>query len=278
MQLVLLAAGLGTRFGGPKQFFPVGPSGECLYHYSVAYCNAIFKPTSLIMVTRKEVLEQAQSSLKNIPIPTQIVLQQTHKGKPRGTADALLTALQIANPIEPLIILNADDFYGPESFQASKTLTQDLTTAAAVPYLVKNTLSPHGGVSRAICKIQNNFLTHIQETHQILRTNTGVSGQVSSTPIDIPLDTPVSMNFFLFNPEIKPNLQAYVAQQFQNSPSAEVTIPDFLQSMITNHQWNVPVATSTSEWFGMTFPEDRLAVQKRLIDRYEAGERISELW
>lgn len=274
MQLAILAAGLGTRFGGPKQFFPIGPNQECLFHYSAAYCNRTFPGTSLILITREEILTQAQESLKPIPIPHQVVLQKTPNGKPRGTADALLTAISIANPNEPLIILNADDFYGPESFLAAKTTLPKLKTAAAVPYQVQNTLSPHGGVSRAICTIQDDQLISITETHNIKLSGNQITSTSVATPI--PPDTPVSMNFFLFHPSIETSLQKFVDSG--NESSQEITIPDFLQDQITNHNWLVPTALSTSEWFGMTFPEDRTAVQERLQERYTAGEQIQQLW
>jgi molybdopterin-guanine dinucleotide biosynthesis protein A len=274
MQLAILAAGLGTRFGGPKQFFPIGPNQECLFHYSAAFCHHTFPDTSLILITREEILTQAQESLKPIPIHHQIVLQKTPNGKPRGTADALLSALSIASPNEPLIILNADDFYGPESFLAAKTILPNLRTAAAIPYQVQNTLSPHGGVSRAICTIQNDHLVSITETHNIKLTKNHITSPSLATPI--PPHTPVSMNFFLFQPSIQPSLQKFVNSG--NQILQEITIPDFLQDQITNHSWSVPIALSSSVWFGMTFLEDRTAVQERLQERYKAGEQINQLW
>jgi molybdopterin-guanine dinucleotide biosynthesis protein A len=274
MQLAILAAGLGTRFGGPKQFFPIGPNQECLFHYSAAYCRHTFPGTSLILITREEILTQAQESLKPIPIPHQIVLQKTPNGKPRGTADALLSAISIANPTEPIIILNADDFYGPESFLAAKTILPNLKTAAAIPYQVQNTLSPHGGVSRAICTMQDDHLVSITETHNIKLSGNHITSPSVSAPIN-PM-TPVSMNFFIFHPSIEPSLQKFVNSVGQMPQ--EITIPDFLQDQITNQNWLVPAALSSSEWFGMTFPEDRTAVQERLQERYKAGEQINQLW
>lgn len=274
MQLAILAAGLGTRFGGPKQFFPIGPNQECLFHYSAAFCHHTFPGTSLLLITREEILTQAQESLKPVPIPHQIVLQETPHGKPRGTADALLSAISVANPNEPLIILNADDFYGPESFQAAKTILPMLETAAAVPYQVQNTLSPHGGVSRAICTLQENHLRSITETHDIKLSGNHITSPSLAVPI--PLNTPVSMNFFLFHPSIEPSLQEFVRSG--NESPQEITIPDFLQHQITNHNWLVPTALSSSEWFGMTFPEDRTAVQELLLERHRAGEHINQLW
>lgn len=273
MTLIVLAAGLGSRFGGPKQFFQLGPNGECLFHYSL-YSAIKIGCNNLLLVTREEILPQAQKATANLPIEVQIVLQKTPNGKPRGTADALLTALKASDDSQ-FIVINADDYYGRESFQSAENLLKRDPIASAIPYFTKNTLSPHGGVSRAICQLENNRLTKIQETHQIVQQNGEASGILDGKPIKFSLETPVSMNFFTFSSQILPDLEPFV----KNAPAEkEITIPDFLNSMIETHKYQVPVEISKATWFGMTYAEDLNEVKPRLENLHHNNVFPRQLW
>jgi NDP-sugar pyrophosphorylase family protein len=276
MTLIVLAAGLGTRFGGPKQFFPLGPNGECLFHYSLA--NAIkFGVTKLILVTRVEILGKAEQSIQGLPIPTQVVLQQTPNNKPRGTADALLTAIA-ASDDNQFILINADDYYGPESFAAAQSLAEKHPKIAAIPYLLKNTLSLYGGVSRAICQNKNNFITSIVETHNLKKDGDHATGIQNDSEITTSLETPVSMNIFLFDKSIQDDLQSFVTAHMQSNSPAEITLPDFINQKIQHNNLQVPYANSESEWFGMTYAEDLDAVRERLNDMHQSGQFSKRLW
>ncbi len=274
MHLVILAAGLGSRFGGPKQFFPVGPNDQCLFHYAIHHFAHTFPVSSLVLITREELQSEAKKALQSVPLPYNIILQATPNGKPRGTADALLTALKSIDSDDPTITINADDYYGQETFGAALKVVDSLTTAATVPYFVKNTLSPFGGVSRAICKAHNNLLKSITETHGIKEVNNQILSPEFFEPINP--ETPVSMNCFLFHRSIKSVLEHFVSQQ--QAHRAEITIPDFIQFGIDRHNWNVPIALSPSEWFGMTFPEDIKSIRERLSTLHNAGILPNNLW
>ncbi|ARU41021.1 hypothetical protein CCB80_07650 [Armatimonadetes bacterium Uphvl-Ar1] len=273
MQLAILAAGLGSRFGGPKQFFPVGPDDQCLFHYSIYHFVQTFPDSSLILITREELQAEAKKSVQSVPMTYKIVLQATPNGKPRGTADALLTALKTMESDEPMIIINADDYYGNETFEAALKVAESLTTAAAIPYSVNNTLSPFGGVSRAICAIDNSFLQSITETHGIKE----ISNQIFSPAVLGPInpETPVSMNCFLIHPSVMPVLEHFVSQ---HNSQTEITIPDFIQCGIDRKNWKVPTVTSSAEWFGMTFPEDIKSIRERLATLHNVGILPNKLW
>ncbi|MFM9873801.1 MAG: NDP-sugar synthase [Fimbriimonadaceae bacterium] len=276
MTLIILAAGLGTRFGGPKQFFPLGPNGECLFHYSLfnAIQNGI---DQLILVTRIEIRDKAEHAIKNLPITTQIVLQETINNKPRGTADALLTAITASDDTQ-FILINADDYYGPESFAAAQALAKQHPQIGAIPYLLQNTLSQYGGVSRAICENQDGLITSISETHHLERVGNHATGTQNGTDISTPLTTPVSMNIFLFDKSIEEDLRDYVSTQIKNKGYAEITLPDYINEKIQREQLAVPYANSQSEWFGMTYAEDLEAVRERLNDMHQSGQFPSRLW
>lgn len=276
MTLIILAAGLGTRFGGPKQFFPLGPNQECLFHYSLH--NALQHGiTQIILITRAEIRDQAKASLQYLPIPTQIVLQETPNNKPRGTADALLTAISASNDTQ-FVLINADDYYGPESFAAAHSLANQHPQVAAIPYLLKNTLSLHGGVSRAICENENDLITSIIETHNLQLVDNHATGTQNGIEIVTPLNTPVSMNIFLFDKSIESELRTYVELKIAENSTAEITLPDFINEKIQNDNLLVPFANSESEWFGMTYAEDLNAVRERLNDMHQSGQFPKRLW
>ncbi len=276
MTLVVLAAGLGTRFGGPKQFFPLGPNEECLFHYSIY--NAIqHGVTQLTLVTRAEIFDKAKQATQGLPIPCQIVLQETPNNKPRGTADALLTAISSSENSQ-FVLINADDYYGPQSFVAAQSLAQSHPEVAAIPYLLKNTLSLHGGVSRAICQNQNNLITSIVETHQLKKTGDNATGVQNDVEITTSLETPVSMNIFLFDKSIEDDLRTYVQSQIESNTVSEVTLPDYINQRIHNDNLPVPYINTESEWFGMTYAEDLEAVRERLNDMHKSGQFPKRLW
>lgn len=276
MTLIVLAAGLGTRFGGPKQFFPLGPNGECLFHYSLF--NALNHGIDqLTIVTRIEILDKAHDATKNLPIPVQIVLQETPGGKPRGTADALLSAISESTDSQ-FVLINADDYYGPESFAAAQSLIQQNPSVAAIPYLLKNTLSHHGGVSRAICEIDNDVIKTIRETHNLIQVENHACGTQNGTEIVAPLTTLVSMNIFLFNRSIEKEIRAYVESKIIAGSKSEITLPDFINDKIQSEELRVPFANSDSEWFGMTYAEDLEAVRERLNQMHQSGQFPTRLW
>lgn len=276
MTLIVLAGGLGSRFGGPKQFFPLGPNGECLYHYSLFH--AIDRGvTELILLTRAEVLGQAQKSVQGIPIPVEIVLQETPGGKPPGTAHAVASCLSVLNS-DQAIVINADDYYGDATFAAANALASRSPDAATVPYLLLNTLSDFGGVSRAICQIENGELKSIQETHDIVRDGDQATGTARGQQVELSLDDPVSMNCFLLAKSTIETMAHYVHQKLANQETGEITLPDFLQDQMRSSGLKIFAQLSDAEWFGLTFKEDIDSVTSRLSHLHESGKVPSRLW
>ncbi|QYK54040.1 MAG: NTP transferase domain-containing protein [Fimbriimonadaceae bacterium] len=276
LTLIILAGGLGTRFGGPKQFFPLGPNDECLFHYSLFHAmqNGVDR---LILLTRSEVLPQAQEAVKGLPIPIEIVLQKTPNGKPRGTAHAVISCLP-ALETDQAIVINADDYYRAATFIATQKLSHAHPQAATVPYLLKNTLSEYGGVSRAICTIEDDYLVDIQETHKIVRAGDHANGEANGQSINVALDAPVSMNCFLLSRSLIELMAQYVQEKLDNQTSAEITLPDFLQHEINHSDLKVHTMLSDSEWFGLTFKEDIDSVKSRLKQLHKSGMLPPRLW
>lgn len=276
MTLIILAGGLGSRFGGPKQFFPLGPHSECLFHYSLfqAMRNGVDR---LILLTRSEVLPQAQESVKQLPIATEIVLQETPNGKPPGTAHAVASCLPALNT-DHAIVINADDYYGAATFAATQKLSLMNPQAATVPYLLRNTLSEFGGVSRAICSIEGDRLLDIQETHKIVSKGDHAIGEANYQSMSIAIDAPVSMNCFLLSRSLIELMAQYVQEKLESQTSAEITLPDFLQHEINHSGLTVHTMLSDSEWFGLTFKEDIDSVKSRLKQLHESGMLPPRLW
>ncbi len=276
MTLIILAAGLGSRFGGPKQFFPLGPNEECLFHYSV-YDAMQHGVQRVLLVTRNEILAQAQEATANFPIPVEIVLQETPDGKPPGTAHAIsVCADALQNSFA--IAINADDYYGRDAFAAAQRLAASHPVAASVPYRVERTLSEQGGVSRGICELLDNRLIGIVETYEVQRVGTTIEGIQKGTRVRIPPGAAASMNLFIFSPEIVADMAAYVAHERRYGLPGEITIPDFLQSRIREQGLEVLVELTDSEWFGLTFAEDLPRVRARLAELHESGALPPRLW
>jgi bifunctional N-acetylglucosamine-1-phosphate-uridyltransferase/glucosamine-1-phosphate-acetyltransferase GlmU-like protein len=275
MTLIILAAGMGSRFGGPKQFFPIGLNQEPLFHYSI-HNAAKVGVTEVILVTRQELQDLALISLQSLPLPSQVVLQPTPNGKPRGTAEAVLVGLDAAQN-DHVLMINADDYYAQESFAlAAECLTQG-DEIAAIPYLLSQTLSEFGGVSRAVCQIQDGQLLGIEETHDIQSNQTGVAGKQNGHVIPLNHDQPVSMNLFAFHKRVLSELISYVQQRLLES-SQEVAIPDFVRDSINKQSFRIGAKITSAEWFGMTFAEDISEVRDRIARLHQSNRVPSPLW
>lgn len=276
MTLLILAAGMGSRFGGPKQFFPLGPNGECLFHYSI-YDALRHGAERIVLVTREEIIHQAQDAVRSVPAPVEIVLQECPSGKPLGTAHAVSSSLDALED-EIAIAINADDYYGSDAFAAAERLGEREPEAAAVPYRLEGTLSDKGGVSRGICEIENDRLVGIIETYEVQRVGNTIEGIQKGTRVPIAPGATASMNMFLFRRDLIADMAAYVASERKYGPPGELTIPDFLQDRIRSRNLEVPVELTDSEWFGLTFADDLDKVRARLAELHESGELPPRLW
>jgi len=301
--LVVLAAGMGSRYGGLKQMDKIGKCGEVLLDYSVfdAVKSGFEKIVFIIRHDiekdfRELVLSRMESKVKcelafqdpDSLIPPDVfrAAQEAGRTKPWGTGHALLCA---ADKIDaPFTVLNADDFYGREAFavMGKHLCAVDTGEASIVPYKLDKTLSPVGTVARGVCGVTGGFLTSVDELTSIEKKdgcifNTAPDGSVRNlTP-----ETPVSMNFWGFSPDILPAFKKYF-EDFLKTFSADVKgqiksecfIPKAVDHFIKQGICKVKVLSADSEWFGVTYKEDREAAVKKIEEMSAKGIYPSPLW
>lgn len=295
--LLILAAGMGSRYGGLKQIEPVGPNGETILEYSIF--DAIRAGFGkVVFVIRKsfseDFKERFESKLKG-KIAIEYVFQELNmlpegfslpenREKPWGTGHAILVAKNAIN--EPFAAINADDFYGAEAYQVIAEFLKKNSSAekfAMVGYNLNNTLSEFGTVSRGICKTdQQNLLTDIKETHKIKNEGqfTTCASENGETVILTGIET-VSMNFWGFHPtlfgKIEDQFRAFLRDNLDN-PKAEFYIPFVIFEMIKNKQVSVEVLKADSPWFGVTYKEDKPFVVEQIEKLTQKGIYPQKLW
>ncbi|AEF85180.1 conserved hypothetical protein [Treponema primitia ZAS-2] len=296
--LVVLAAGMGSRYGGLKQMDKIGKSGEVLLDYSVFDAKrAGF--TKVVFIIRhdieKDFREIVLSRIKGIEcelafqeldsiIPSDVLEASRKAGrtKPWGTAHALLCARDKIDA--PFTVLNADDFYGKEAFDVIGKYLADpnITDGAIVPYRLEMTLSPQGTVTRGVCEVVNGYLGSVDELKSIEKKdgaifNTGADGKKQP----LAADTPVSMNFWGFPVSIFPKLQNYFDDFLKSSgaePKSECYLPLAADWFIKNKHLKIRVLKANSEWFGVTYKEDRESAVNRIAQLVTQGVYPESLW
>ena len=298
--LFVLAAGMGSRYGGLKQLDGLGPNGETIMDYSIfdAIRGGFGK---LVFVIRKsfekDFREKIISKYEN-HIPVEVVFQDLNdlpegftcpegREKPWGTNHAVLMGKKVIN--EPFAVINADDFYGRDSFAVlGKQLSEmdgKKNDYCMVGYRVGNTLSESGTVSRGICSTDaNNLLTSVVERTKIQRLDGEVkyiddNGEWTATPDT----TPVSMNFWGFTPDYFAYSEEFF-KTFLSDPKnmenlkSEFFIPLMVDKLINDGTATVEVLDTTSKWFGVTYPEDRQSVVDKIQALVDAGEYPAKLF
>lgn len=281
--LLILAAGIGSRYGGLKQADGMGPNGESILEFSVRDAvKAGFG--KLVLVIRKDIEADFREKVGNKVeqlIPTVYAFQEMdtaldwmpekpHRLKPWGTGHAILSAKE--HLTEPFIAINADDYYGPDAF---RTIAQFLTTEctpdtyAMVAYRLANTLSENGSVSRGVCtETADGYLADVEERTKIERYDDGIfftdeHGERHS----LPDATLVSMNFWGFHQSLLTVIESMFREFVVNNegnPKAEFYIPTVVNHQIQSGAARVKVLTSDSQWYGVTYPEDKDTVQAAL--------------
>jgi len=294
--LLILAAGIGSRYGGVKQMDEIGPSGESIIDYSVfdaisaGFGKVVFVLNPKIIDEFKEIYEVR---LKG-KIETEYVLQELHnipdgikfnpeRIKPWGTAHAVLVAKDVIN--EPFAVINADDFYGKDAYKViSKylnSLSNDDTDYSMVGYRLKNTLSDNGSVSRGICSSENGFLSDVVERTKIYNQNNNVVYEEDETISNISKDSIVSMNFWGFSPkffsQMEDDFRTFI-QENAEKLKAEFYIPFVVNNLINRDEARVKVLTSEAEWFGVTYQEDRETTVKKIAKLVDNGYYPKKLW
>ncbi|MBS1682135.1 MAG: nucleotidyltransferase [Bacteroidetes bacterium] len=293
--LLVLAAGIGSRYGGIKQIDGFGPSGETIMDYSLFDAlRAGF--TKIVFIVREEIRQTmeemflprlqgkadvvfAVQSLDTF-VPTQYT--NPERTKPWGTSHAMLCAKDVIN--EPFAVINADDFYGLDAFAATIDFFNSDTagTHAMVGYTLKNVLSDYGSVSRG-CGERNDqgFLKSVLERTTIVKENGKIISKEKEGDVELNPDTPTSMNFWGFHPSIMPIAETMFNDFLKNNhqnPKAEFFIPLVVNEMIRSNQGSVKILSGGSTWFGVTYKEDKEIVSDKIKQLVNAGKYPSKLW
>lgn len=297
--LIVLAAGMGSRYGGLKQIDPVGPAKETIIDYSI-YDAIRAGFGKIVFIIRRDIEQEFKKCIGSKfehAIPVDYVYQEVNlyspdskmnslRKKPWGTGHAVLCACD--NIKEPFGVINGDDFYGKNSFQLlGKYLqtVQDLnsTNYVMVGFILKNTLSDFGYVSRGICKVNNgSLLREIVEYTQIEKKNGEIKYKnKSGESHNFQGDEMVSMNMWGFTPGIFEYLGKQFDEFLQKSGSdnkAEFFLPSVVDNLIHHNLVKVKVLLSTDRWYGMTYPEDKQSVTKAMQDYVKQGTYPKALW
>jgi len=288
--LLVLAAGMGSRYGGNKQLDEVGPSGETIIDYSIydAIRSGFGK---IVFVIRRDIEEQVKErfverlkgrievdyvfqEITNLPEGVKVTPERT---KPWGTSHAILVTRDKIK--EPFGVINADDFYGAESFRILyEFLTEDTdqNTYSIIGYKLGNTLSDHGHVNRGVCKVSSEgLLMNIVETRQIEKTKTGAKAPKAGGGEELFTgDEVVSMNLWGF----KPGCYDFLGSEFRNfidkhgmDPKSELDIPTSVDKFVKNGEIKIKILMSSERWFGVTYREDKPFVVESIKQMIRKG-------
>lgn len=297
--LFVLAAGMGSRYGGLKQLDGLGPNGETIMDYSIfdAIRGGFGK---IVFVIRKDFEEDFRKKIitkYENHIPVEVVFQSIDKlpegftcpaerVKPWGTNHAVLMGKEVIR--EPFAVINADDFYGRDSFAVIGKFLSELpegakNTYCMVGFRVGNTLSESGTVARGICSTdENRHLTTVVERTEIMRINGVVSYKDENDEwVGIEDNTPVSMNMWGFTPDYFNYSEEYFIDFLKENidkPKAEYYIPLMVNKLINDGTATVEVLDTTSRWFGVTYAADRQGVVDKLQALADSGEYPSKLF
>ena len=291
--LLILAAGMGSRFGGLKQIEPMGPNGEFLIDYSIydAIKAGFNKVVFLIKEENYDIFKETVGSRvepyinveycfqKNDNLPSNVVVPET-RVKPFGTAHAILCCKDKIN--ENFAIISSDDFYGRDAFKTAADYLLNNDDFCVVGYKIGETLSDKGAVKRGVCMEQDGYLTKVIESKVEKQNDHVVCEPLNgSEPFNVELDHPVSMILFGLTPKVFSAIEEQMIEYFNGDidlETAEFLMPDVLDKMIERHQANIKVLETTSKWFGVTYREDLDNVKQMIKKKINDGEYPNNLW
>lgn len=298
--LIVMAAGIGSRYGGLKQIDPVGPQGEIIIDYSLHDAlEAGFE--KVVFILRREIeaafREQVGGRIE-ARLSTEYVFQGLDdlpggfsvppgRQKPWGTAHAVLCCREVVDG--PFAVINADDFYGRSSFGVLAEYlrgaqdTPDAYDYCMVGYVLEKTLTQHGDVARGVCSVDaEGYLEEIHERHKVKRLSDRVCySEDDRTWIEIPEDSPVSMNMWGFTPSLFAELEARFPaflREAGDDPKSEFLLPDVVSDLLAEARARVRVLPTQERWFGVTYPQDKAWVKAGIHELVEAGVYPSPLW
>ena len=299
--LVIMAAGIGSRFGGGiKQLAPVGPGGEIIMDYSIydaieaGFDKVVFVIRKDLEDTFREVIgkriekqiDVAYAFQEVEDIPEQYQGKFSGRTKPWGTGQAILCCRDLVDA--PFLVINADDYYGKEAYRkAYSYLTSSQNTdkiqVCMVSFVLEKTLSENGGVTRGICRVgKDGMLTEIIETRDIRRDGEyAVAGQ-NGEEKKLPLNSPVSMNMWGLTPDffaiLEDKFEQFLSVTDKDDLKAEYLLPVLVEQLLREEKISVKVLCSKDEWFGVTYKEDRETVVEAVKELIEKGMYPSVLY
>ncbi|MBB5647967.1 NDP-sugar synthase [Pedobacter cryoconitis] len=294
--LLILAAGMASRYGSMKQIDGFGPNGETIIDYSI-YDAIKAGFGKVVFIIKEEYVENFKAIFDaklEGKIETDYVFQnfdlkqygidiEIERSKPWGTAHAVLAARHAIK--EPFCVINADDFYGLDAYEKMvKFLTTEVTGSnySMIGYEIGKTLSDYGSVSRGVCKVSaDGYLEEIIERTKVLREGEAIVYEEDEKQYPLSLDTRVSMNFWGFTPEmfkISEELFRDFAHANKDNPKAEFFIPLVADSLLSSETADFKVVPTDSKWFGVTYKEDKPIVQASIDQLVKDGVYPENLW
>lgn len=296
--LLVLAAGMGSRYGGVKQIDAVGKNGECLLDFAtfdakksgfgkVVYIirkdiEKDFRERLFDRVARNMDAEYVFQSHESLLTAEQIKLS-AGRSKPWGTAHAVLCAEKAVH--EPFAVINSDDYYGRNAFETLgkhlSSINNDSTEHAMVGYVLEKTMSRNGSVSRGVCTVKDDNLVSIVENLKIYFEDGKVVSDMGGTKEILTGKETVSMNLFGFSPKAFEEFNSYWENFIKDNVTAEKTealLPVVASDIIRDKKGSVKVYTSEESWFGMTYPEDRENVKNEIAKKITEGYYPEILW
>ena len=296
--LLVMAAGMGSRYGGVKQIDAVGMHGETLLDYGIFDAkNAGFG--KVVFIIRKDIEKDFRERLfdrvarnmdaeyvfqsRDSLLTEEEALISKDRTKPWGTIHAVLCAKDVVKT--PFAVINSDDYYGRSAYVTMSKYLSNLknedTTHAMVGFVLENTMSPSGSVTRAICNRKDGKLTDLVETFKIFWRDGKVISAFDDHEEILTGKELVSMNFFGFTPKAFDSFQSPWDEFKKNhiaEPKTECLLPSGVAEMIEKGEGSVEVLSSDDKWFGMTYPEDKPMVMASLRSKIESGYYPEKLW
>ena len=293
--LVIMAAGIGSRFGGGiKQLEPVGPNGEIIMDYSI-YDAREAGFNKVVFVIRKDLekdfkeiigsriekeIEVAYAYQELMDIPEKFRGRFSERTKPWGTGQAILCCKDVVN--EPFLVINADDYYGKEAYReayqylAEEKPESEKVQASMIGFVLGNTLSENGGVTRGICKVdENGMLTDIVETSNIEETETGAGIRTEDGITPVNVHSPVSMNMWGLHRDffkvLESGFEEFLENVEEGNLKAEYLLPTIIGGLLEEGKIDVKVLKSHDKWFGVTYKEDKEFVVTSIKKLVEQG-------
>lgn len=298
MTLVIMAAGMGSRYGRLKQIDPVGPNNEFIIDYSV-YDAIKAGFTKVVFIIKEENYEifketigkrvekqiEVEYVFQNLDVLPEGFAKPEERIKPWGTTHAILACKDIVK--ENFAIINADDFYGEDAYKVIskflKEIDENSYNSCLVGYQVKNTLTENGAVKRGVCESENGYLTKLIESNVIEE-----NGIITASPLDgsesfiVGSDSTVSMNMLGFTPKIfellEEDFTLFLEKNKDNLEKCECVIPDSVFNLIKKNTLKVELLSTTARWYGVTYKEDKELIVKEINKMIENNEYPINLW